>query len=148
MDQIILNSLDLELDSVRLVDSAWQETSATDIVLDSKMFAFKGAVINKLKGFYCSKYVRWVFLSWILGFGWILLLAALMERNNTMVWPILSPQARRIINYIYTSLILIRKILYPQIPGVHFLAGMSLLSKLLLIFHWLCSKIVGFFATW
>ena len=58
MDQIILNSLDLELDSVRLVDSAWQETSATDIVLDSKMFAFKGAVINKLKGFYCSKYVR------------------------------------------------------------------------------------------
>ena len=77
VDQIILNSLELELDNVRLVDSAGQETSVSDVVLDAETekaifklpsvvqpgqynlkLAFKGAIIDKLKGFYCSKYVK------------------------------------------------------------------------------------------
>ena len=77
MDQIILNSLELELDNVKVVDSANQELSISEVILDvenekaifklpsvlqpgqySLKLSFKGAIIDKLKGFYCSKYVR------------------------------------------------------------------------------------------
>ncbi len=77
MDQIILNSLELELDNVRLADASGQETSVSEVVLDAETekaifklpsvlqpgqyhlkLAFKGAIIDKLKGFYCSKYLR------------------------------------------------------------------------------------------
>jgi aminopeptidase N len=77
VDQIILNSLELELDNVKLADEAGQETTISQVVLDVEnekaifklssvlqpgqyhlKLEFKGVIIDKLKGFYCSKYLR------------------------------------------------------------------------------------------
>lgn len=79
MDQIILNSLELELDNVKLVDESGRESIIGNVVLDVEnekaifkldsvlqpaqyylKLSFKGVIIDKLKGFYCSKYLRWV----------------------------------------------------------------------------------------
>ena len=79
--------------------------------------------------------------------NWQVLYSVLMEKNDTVVWPSLSLQARRIIDYHYTTYFN-KNLLYLQMPDVHSLAGMSLLSKLLLILHWLCPKIVWLSATW
>lgn len=76
VDQIILNSLELELENIRIVDEAGQETNISKVVLDVEnekaifkldsvlqpgqyhlKLGFKGAIIDKLKGFYCSKYL-------------------------------------------------------------------------------------------
>lgn len=79
MDHIVLNTLELELDNVRVTNAAGTETSVSEVVLDAEnekavfklasllqpgeyhlKLEFKGAIIDKLKGFYCSKYVRYI----------------------------------------------------------------------------------------
>lgn len=81
MDEIVLNSLELELDNVRIADATGQETPIHQVQLDVEnekavfklptklqpgqyhlKLAFKGAIIDKLKGFYCSKYTRYCIL--------------------------------------------------------------------------------------
>lgn len=81
--QIVLNSIDLELSDVTVNDQAVahvdldKENEKAFIKLSSVLqpgkyqmkLAFKGVIIDKLKGFYCSKYTWWVsffFISWCL----------------------------------------------------------------------------------
>lgn len=79
MDQLVLNSLELAIENVRLTDVAGQETNTTvgDVVVEAETeklivnlnsqlqpgqyhlkIAFKGIIISKMKGLYHSKYVR------------------------------------------------------------------------------------------
>ena len=76
VDEIVLNSLDLELSDVKVIPENGAEISLDDVKLDVEnekavfklpsalqpgqitlKLAFKGVIIDKLKGFYCSKYV-------------------------------------------------------------------------------------------
>lgn len=107
MDQIILNSLELELENIRIVDEAGQETNISKVVLDVEnekaifkldcvlqpgqyhlKLGFKGAIIDKLKGFYCSKYLRLVSVDEVNSLTCPLTLllfpAVLMEKNGTV----------------------------------------------------------------
>lgn len=79
MDHIVLNSLELELADVVLRSESGESVPVDGVELDPKEekatfrlsakiqpglyqlgMGFKGAIIDKLKGFYCSKYTRWV----------------------------------------------------------------------------------------
>lgn len=81
MSEIVLNSLDLELNDIKLVLNGGEELVISDVHLDvdnekavmklpsplepgqvQLRLAFKGAIMDKMKGFYCSKYHRYV--SW------------------------------------------------------------------------------------
>ena len=76
VSEIVLNSLDLELSGVKVVPENGQEIAVEDVKLDVEnekavftlpsvlqpgqitlKLSFKGVIIDKLKGFYCSKYV-------------------------------------------------------------------------------------------
>ncbi len=76
--EIVLNSLELELDNVRLIDDkTGQEIAISEVVLNAEservefkfpsllqpgqyslQLTFKGAVTDKLKGLYYSKYLE------------------------------------------------------------------------------------------
>lgn len=76
VSEIALNSLDLELSDVKVVHEDGQIINIHDVKLDVEnekaiftlpsvlqpgrvmlKLSFKGVIIDKLKGFYCSKYV-------------------------------------------------------------------------------------------
>lgn len=74
--EIVLNSLDLELSDVKVTPEGGQEIAVDNVKLDVEnekavltlpsvlqpgqitlRLSFKGVIVDKLKGFYCSKYV-------------------------------------------------------------------------------------------
>ena len=76
MNKIRLNSLELELSNVSVIVENGEEIAISDVTIDTEnesaifslplflqpgqvhlKLSFKGAIIDKLKGFYCSKYV-------------------------------------------------------------------------------------------